>query len=675
PAYRHVGGQFSATGRHLALTRKGPMRLIDTFADKVLAEIELYPYSKNYAFSPDGHWFAATRQALTAQLWDLKSLRTLRLGAGQSPVTAVAFTHDSKAVAYITREGVFTVQELGSNRRLTRYKVELSAPASQLALSPDGTEFAIVTREGLAFHRTGDGGLLLYERLPTQSLRTLQYTADGERLVFAFETTKTEVQVTDDLGNARTVTNRVSLNWARRGAELQVASPLPLDRKARHQSTLYLDLAPEEAQALAEPATPDNTFNKLAIHLGNQAKIIGAAMGPDDTIVTVNEKSEVYLTDIATMKTQAIWRLRGLPAVDVHMDRDGKIRVARADGRTETLDPATADAHFSAVSLQRLTDLVAISTNGAYGAYISHEDLAFVVISLSEDETLWRIPRQQRTVFRGFAVSNDGSALATEQSEDTIAVHLKDGTVQILDPATIALPGWREGQKSYADVMAFSADGSRLLTGGGHRSASSLVVWDVATGTAIYAMAPTGSRLSAAAFIPGANAVIGYWDTFGAHVLPLDRVPPNVMVLQTGKQGYAELSSGFRPRFIGPARAVTSRGRGLAVIDALTDTTLGFIGTAGVTGGKHISVVGTDPDTGQILTWHRDTRQIGRWRDPVPPGDAFQVICALLPRQDGAVPLDDIVPGYPIAIRDRICDADYDPPLPDWVPQLPGAVR
>ncbi|MEM9138825.1 MAG: TIR domain-containing protein, partial [Pseudomonadota bacterium] len=44
PAYRHVGGQFSATGRHLALTRKGPMRLIDTFADKVLAEIELYPY-------------------------------------------------------------------------------------------------------------------------------------------------------------------------------------------------------------------------------------------------------------------------------------------------------------------------------------------------------------------------------------------------------------------------------------------------------------------------------------------------------------------------------------------------------------------------------------------------------------------------------------------------------
>lgn len=111
----------------------------------------------------------------------------------------------------------------------------------------------------------------------------------------------------------------------------------------------------------------------------------------------------------------------------------------------------------------------------------------FDVLSVPRGELLERIETGHRSV-NGFAVSNDGTRIATANG---------DGTVAVWSASDFSKQLTLTGHGKFVMAVAFSPDGRRIASGGGDMTVR---LWDAATGAPIAESAGHGDRINSVAF-------------------------------------------------------------------------------------------------------------------------------------------------------------------------------
>ncbi|MEM9140782.1 MAG: hypothetical protein AAGB15_13235, partial [Pseudomonadota bacterium] len=330
-----------------------------------------------------------------------------------------------------------------------------------------------------------------------------------------------------------------------------------------------------------------------------------------------------------------------------------------------TLRPLAKDratASFTGVEGIADADFIDFSANGAF--FIRSRRLELAVARTGDGSVFWHPPSAGVQPFTAMAVSDDGHRVALVLQDGSLAVRRSDGSARtILPPGPGAI---------VAEKMVFSGDGRLLAAGGGLARQSGLTVWDTGTGEVVFQGAPASEALIGLSFFPDGRTLLAQWTNRAAYMMNLTggAVPPSSQPVP----GEA-LSSGRRAHVIAPDRAVIEAVDGLAIVDLQTQSVLQSLPMNGALDGGFDrrnwgSLLGFDPASGEMLTWHRRTRQIGRWRYDVPEGSAFQVICALLPKEDHGAGTRRIAAAYPVDIRADLCPEGADPPLPSWIPQV-----
>jgi eukaryotic-like serine/threonine-protein kinase len=402
-------------------------------------------------FSPDGKALAAGLEDGGISLWDAiarTSIRTLRDSQSLNPVTGLAFSPDSKALASVSHSGqTILLWDLKTGSVTRTIKGHISV-INRVAFSPDGTHLVSAS---------GDDNLKLWDLTRDQEARSLRlkekvrdvaFGHDGSYLVSA--------------GHDQTLTL-----WDL--ATGQVARTFP----GHAGVILSVAISPDGRRAVS--AGDDKvvriwdvaTGKELHAKNGHTASILHVATSPDGkTAASASSDRTIKLWDLSTGREIRTLTGHLSPVRAVQFSKDGKTLASagKDDGFVIFWDLDSGrqvraiKAHVGGLRAMALSPDGHLMATATYDPMISVWDLA-------TGQEIRTLKGHVGAIF-DLAFSPDGRRLASAAD---------DGTVRIWDPVfgqeLIAL----RGHVGIVTGIAFSPDGMRLASASSDRTVK---IWD-----------------------------------------------------------------------------------------------------------------------------------------------------------------------------------------------------
>ncbi|MCP5075909.1 MAG: TIR domain-containing protein [Rhodobacteraceae bacterium] len=631
-------GRFSPNGAKVfAINDRSLVTLYDSESGEKITEIETYPYTESYDFSPDGKWFAASsNRDNKARIWNLESREEMEIAGGNGPLTSVSFAADSKSILLTTSEGNVVWWDLEERKTKNRWHFDLDGPLDHAAISPDLKNIAIAPRFGTVFvfdTKTKDkkselsrfGGLL--ERI--------QYINENNLLIASRVGSKQQFSIFVAPGKLKASQTKLDLGHLSYDSETELGFSY-LDRGS---SDLILGLE-----------------GRIVV-LNGVLKVLGGTKGHKINGSDISVKKDLLVTS-GTDGNVRIWKLEtgreqvrfkpDRPVGDVVFLNEDRIRIGFLDGTAKDFSISSDDlVTWRPTTAPYYWDW-AISANGRFEAV--RQDNIITVTDIKSGQ-----------ISSKMSVGDAVSQMVLSPNGDAIAARARDGELALYrkDRASLSMSRAETEKELLTDVLLFSADGSRLLAGGGNRYAGNVIVWDTESGEPIVEKYTTGINFSGAAFLPSSRYIAVGWGFSDWQLIDLED-PTMFPGAETPNKIPGLFPEGEFLVTPDGTRIIELTPNSMVVRDATTGAAIAVVDMNEL----NQRLIGIEPDGNHILTFRDKTLQIGRWNlSYIPDGDVFDVVCALLP--DHNLDSDDF--GYPISMDFTICDAAYDPPRPEAI--------
>lgn len=432
------------------------------------------------ALSPDGKTLASEDWG-GFNLWDTASGRlSAKIKFSKSSyftLNSLAFSPDSRIVAYDDEDGDLHLREIASGKELglihtspsTTNQKEKDTYTQQATFSPDGKYLAALKRDGVKIWRVADGQQVA--SLAAEG-RALAFSPNGKYLAAGGEP-KYE---------AGAQFSPVYLwNWA--------DGRLVNGFQATGSGLLALAFSPDGSRLLT--ATDElngtarvwdvNSGQEVITLKGHQREVLAVAFSPDGkTMATASEDQTVKTWDSAS----------------------GKERL--------TFGHNNASAYSLAVS--RAGDTIAVGTSGG--------DIRLLDAATGQPKALLK---GHQAAVNSLAFSPDGKLLASGSGFDLVrdGNTFEDYTVRLWDLSSGKELYRLTGHQGVVWAVTFSPDGKLLASAGEDRQ---IIVWDVATGQKNKTLSGSTFReLDSLAFSPdGKTLAVGGASDFGSGKSPID---------------------------------------------------------------------------------------------------------------------------------------------------------
>lgn len=490
---------LSPDGRLLAVAlSSGPIVLVDPGAGKAVRELAGHAGGTLCVrFSPDGSRLASGGYDRTARIWDPASgASILEFKDHKFPVTSVVFTNDGSRIfssAYYVDastpiEGRVHQWDTDTARVISSYRGGVK-PLSSLALSPDGSKIAAGSWDSCVFvwdvggPSEQDPAQLGGKPGPLQNIHinSISFSPDGAMIAAGSDT-----------------------QWARvyRLADRQVVAELT-DSGADFSTVAF---APDGATlalggdngAITLWRTSD--WSRAATLKGHHQGVRSIAWAPaGDRLYSAGLDRSVRSWDPAFSGYGGVHGRYGLNNYSVAFSPDGaQLACSSSDGTIGLVDSRTgAETLRLTTSHTKEVCTSAVSPDGKSIASCSW-DKTFRIHDLATRRETANVELTGGAAF--FAWSPDGRFAA---------LALNDKSVAIIDVGAKAVVRTLTGHSKAVSTVAWSADGTRLLTGGADASA---MVWDVATGQRVATMPARREReggheatIESTVFVPGTS--------------------------------------------------------------------------------------------------------------------------------------------------------------------------
>jgi RNA polymerase sigma factor (sigma-70 family) len=425
-AFSPDGAVLAVPARKAVAVQQYRVQLFDTASGKPLGEFDVGGFARGLAFSPDGKRLLVHDVIRNLQVWEVPGGKLLhRLELNVNRLVTVAFAPDGASVVACT-QGMEAVRlDLATGKELVRFRTYPSS--CSIAFAPDGKTLALGTGDGtLTQWDAATGKRLAASADPVAGFGRLEFDAAGKRL-WAF---------TDALEE---------IDWRTGRVLKRVRLP--------HEGNLWtLALTPDRARAAGvnaalKPAVWDTASGKeLCVLEGAPKGWRTPAFSPDgQTLYTGEWAGPVRAWHVSTGREK--------PAFDKE---------------------------------RRVTFSLVVSPGGRRLAAADHPQAGS---SSSREIAVWELP-QGRQAHRllpptaagqawGLAFSQDGTRLAAVGGDQHHRGAQTGGFVAVWDAHTGEQKSARTGLAADLRVVAFSADGRMLVTGGVD---GAVRLWEVATG-------------------------------------------------------------------------------------------------------------------------------------------------------------------------------------------------
>lgn len=528
---------------------------------------------RTLSFSPDEHHLVTGSWDNSIKLWEIAN-GTLRWSDWRaSNLASAAFTPDGRFLA--TSGGTAGTIHLWELHHYTCVQTLTQAsPVSALTWSPDGQFLA---------SGNADGSIYLWERPWTQTtahaqiltghtswVMGLAFALDGRQLASASWDTTVNIWEIPDGRLRLTLTehtdqvNRVA--WSTDGQTLISSSR---DRSIRvwdllqahssmvlsgHNADIFgLALTPDHRLLLS--GSDDGTLRQweltsgrcVRVIRGNVLSLFDVSWSPDETqLASGGTDGLITLWDIARGQTLNVLRGHRWSVAGVGWNPDGSMLASGgwdASIRLWNLAAGTSlqiPLHIDDPSTIFFS--LAWSPNGQYIAGGTHAS-GVLIWDLTNQTERW-VGRQLPVGIRFVAWSPDSTRLAGTGDGNAIFIwNALDGSLLQQLP----------GHPGIATCLVWSADGSKIATGGRLQKHGSLFVWDVERGTSLFAREQQGESISALAWgsheqelISGdSTGQISWWDiSRGASTCVLAAHEGKVQALKKSPDGSRLASCG-----------------------------------------------------------------------------------------------------------------------------------
>jgi len=347
--------------------------------------------------------------------------------------------------------------------------IDLPAPPSAVAFSPDGTCVTIGLYNGQLLHwRPGQSPSLVTLQGHSAEIRCVAYSPTGD--LVASSSVDGTVRFWPPPGTERDV--------RRSHADLITALAVSPDGGTLATGSKDCTVALYDMPTGRQYAALDHPFRLAELAFSRDGRRLAAA----------TDEGAIYLWDIVERTVRSVFCTDGSRVVGLAFGRhDDQIICATArsgvyviglDGTItqsrEVLSPAVTAA---------IHDHWVVIGNADGGVSIHH---------LADGKTAATLPLND-CITMGIAFSPDGAHLATTSS---------DGIIRIWRSGDWTLERYFAGHVGTATELTFNSTGDRLISGG-HDNLVRL--WDVHTGTPLLALAGHTGMITCLAFIPGTD--------------------------------------------------------------------------------------------------------------------------------------------------------------------------
>ena len=432
--------------------------------------------SKLY-FSPDSTRVLGSSDwnDLTAQLWDAQTGRTIAVLQHDGVIKLSAFSADGSRL--------LTASDDDHSTRVWDAKTGIPISVmggmdtvNSAVFSPDGV--SVVTASDDQTVRLWDaatGAITAIMKGHEKAVNTAAFSPDGNSILTA------SADETARLWEVALPLAVALQGGASRNVKVVVSAP---------GSLRFLGAFNDGTARIWDAATGA----QLALLQGPTATINAAAISPDGTrVVTVSDEKTAVIWDVAT--TKAIATLQGQKGnvTSAAFSPDGTHLMTAADDGTVRIWDARTGASVAVLP-------------GTKGLFVPDGSRA-ITFAAGKPVQVWNTTTWKSTAafeVKGevthAAVSPDGTHVAVTQD-----LGGDDNSVTIADALTGAVVAQFKGHDKAVNSIAFSQDGTRILTASDDKTAR---LWNANTGASILTLSGFPSAVNFADFLPHTNRIV-----------------------------------------------------------------------------------------------------------------------------------------------------------------------
>ena len=494
------------------------------------------------AFSPDGALVVSGSYDKTLKLWDSKSGKEIRtLNGHTGPVTAAAFSPDGSRILSGSLDKTLKLWDTPTGRLLHTFKGH-TAMIHSVAFSPEGNRLL-----------SGSGESSPSSNVPAKDCTVKLWDAASGRLIQTINAHSHEVR---------------SVAFSLLGNRFLSASQ-DGTLKLWDASKVTLVQTIEEVGISVAAFSPDGTI-VLSGHGNGKVKLWDAATGR--TIQTLTGSSDQALSvsvspdgtrfllggQNVSMTGNTLWLWDAMAPQPIHAPPGVKGNVLKVDFSPDGTQYVSVSADGTSVWNTASGRLVRTLKQQHVGSAALSPDGKHLLANSFDDKTLkWDL--KLWSVERGEVIRS------TSGPANGVIAFSPKGLHFVLASQRISLFDLSSGHmistfnKDYLDAgiasLAFSPDGTRLISGGDSGGEKAVDLWEINTGKLIHSYKGHRSRVGALAFSPNGQSILsGSWD--------------NTLRLWDSVSG--ELKSIF-PDHAGPVNSVAFSPNGKRVFSASRD--------------------------------------------------------------------------------------------------------
>jgi WD40 repeat protein len=429
------------------------------------------------AFSPDGATLAAAGSGRTV-LWDVAAARERQVLQGGHRDTSRLVWHPSGATLFSASRNEPQVMVWDAATGTQRGTLA-SDRTIALAISPDGSTLATAANRSreVVLWNPADRSRLAVLQGHDGPVRTLAFSRDGALLASAGE--DATIRVWDVAAAAL----RTKLEGQPDRIETVAFSPdgMQLASGSNNRTIMLWDMARGRPQELLR---------------GHSNSLMNVAYSADGATLVSNAFGSSFIVwNLGLPQQRAVLRGHQSDVRAVAVSADGATVASGGDDRTVRLwDVGSGRQRTVSTEHRGALRALAFSADGGVLASASDDDRRILLWDASAGRTLKEVSVDGDLI--SLALSPDGKLLAAGTEAGS--------AVMLWNLATDAAPIELRGHDGSVTALAFTRDGSRLVSGGRD---GALRVWDVATRRPVGEPIGAGGAVSALALSPDGTAL------------------------------------------------------------------------------------------------------------------------------------------------------------------------